>query len=180
MRIKAVLLAFFLSFSAVAAQAQQDTALVQHTALGGKVAIMAPAGFARMSPEMLAAKYPTQRPPTEVLANDRGTISIAFNHTQQAMTPAQVREAHGALDRQIKATIPRARWNRSEVVRRGDRDVAVLDFWSPTADGEVRNIMVVSSVDGRGMIVSFNVTRELEAQWGAIGERIMNSIRVVP
>jgi hypothetical protein len=132
-----------------------------------------------MSPELMRAKYPTQRPPTEVLANAPAIITLAFNHTRQAMAPGQMREAHAALDQQIKASILRARWNRSEVVRRGGQDVAVLDFWSPTVDGEVRNIMVVSSVEGRAMIVSFNVTRELEGEWGAVGERIMNAIRVV-
>ncbi|MBB4634252.1 hypothetical protein [Longimicrobium terrae] len=178
MRIRTVLFALLLSCTAAAANAQGTAQLVEHTALGGKVALMAPADFSRMSPEMLRAKYPTQRPPTEVLSNERGTVSIAFNHTQQAMAPAQIREAHAALEGQLKSTFPTARWNRSEVVRRGTQDVAVLDFWSPTADGEVRNIMVVSSVDGRAMIVSFNVTRELEGEWGAVGERIMNSIRV--
>lgn len=179
MRIVTVFLAFFLSFSAAAANAQDTVPLVEHTALDGKVALMAPADFTRMSPELLRVKYPTQRPPTEALSNARANVSIAFNHTQQPLSPAQIREAHAVVERQMKGRFPTSRWNRSEVVRRNNQDVAVLDFWSPTADGEVRNIMVVSSVDGRAMIVSFNVTRELEGEWGAVGEQIMNSIRVV-
>lgn len=180
MRIKTILLALLLSVSPAAAHAQDSIALVEHTALGGKVAVMAPAGFTRMTAEAMRAKYPAQRPPTEALTNESGSINVAFNHTQSAMTPAQIPEAFAAVERQIKATYPGSRWNRSEVVRQGGRVFGVLDFWSPALDTEVRNIMVVTSVDGRALIVSFNVTRQLEGEWGPVGERMMNSIRVIP
>lgn len=177
--MKAVLFAVLLTFTAATARAQDSIPFVEHTALGGKVALMAPATFGQMTAEAIRVKYPRERPPTEVLSNDRGSVTIALGHTQTALAPADVSQAHAAMERQIKATFPTSRWNRSEVVQRGNRNVGVLDFWSPTPDTEVRNIMVVTSVQGRAMIVSFNVTRELEREWGAIGERIMNSIRVI-
>lgn len=177
--MRSILLALLLSLAATVARAQDTIPLVERTALAGKVALLAPRSFGPMSAELLRVKYPTQRPPTEALSNKDGSINIAFGHTPNAVSPAQIREVHPVLERQIRATYPSARWSRSEVVERGGRSYIVLDFWSPTVDTEVRNIMLATSVDGRFLLVSFNVTRELEAQWGAIGERIMNSIRVV-
>jgi hypothetical protein len=180
MRITSVLLALLLSVAAVTAHAQDTLRFAEHTALGGKVTLQAPAGFGRMTPEALRIKYPGQRPPTEVLSNERGSINIAFGHTQTAATPAQVRELYAAIEQGIKRAHPAARFNRNEVVRRGDREFAVLDFWTRASDTTVRNIMLVTSVDDRLLVVSFNVTRELEGEWGPIGERIMESIRVLP
>lgn len=177
--MRTILLALFLSLTASAARAQDSIPLVERTALAGKVTLLAPEGFGPMSAELLKVKYPTQRPPTEVLSNERGTVNIAFGHTPNAITPAQIRIAYPAIEQQIKSMYPAARWNRSEVVQRGDRAYIVFDFWSPAIDTEVRNIMVATSVDNRFLLVSFNVTKELEPQWGPIGERIMSSVRVV-
>ncbi|HEX8211585.1 MAG TPA: hypothetical protein VF584_15540 [Longimicrobium sp.] len=124
-------------------------------------------------------KYRRGGRPAEVLSNEPGTINIAFGHSQIAIPPAQIREAYPVMERQIKATYPMARWNRSELVERDGRHYILLDFWAPAADTEIRNIMLGTSVSGRFLLVSFNVTRDLEAEWGAIGERIMNSVRVI-
>jgi len=177
--MKTLLLACVLSLAVSAAHAQDATPLVQRTALAGKVSLLIPEDFGPLKPEIMAVKYRQEERPTEVLSNERGTINVAFGHTQSPISPAQIREAYPQMERQIKATYPTARWNRSELVEREGRSYFMLDFWAPAADTETRNIMLGTSVDGRFLLVSFNVTRELEKEWGAIGERIMNSVRVI-
>ena len=177
--MKTLLLACLLSLTVSVAQAQDSARLVQRTALGGKVSLLVPADFAPLKPEIMDIKYRQAGRPTEVLSNEPATINIAFGHTQDAITPAQIRLAYPAMEGQLKATYPTARWNRSELFEREGRSYFLLDFWAPALDTETRNIMVGTSVQGRFLLVSFNVTRELEKEWGAIGERIMNSVRVI-
>lgn len=177
--MRALLIAGLVALSAVSVRAQAPAELVEHTALGGRVRLLAPAGFGLMREEMIQRKYPTQQRPTEVLSDERGTVNVALGHSQAVVTPQQIPVIHPAMEARIRSTYPSARWNRSEVVERDGRSYVYMDFWSPTADGEVRNIMVATSVDGRLLVVSFNATRELEAEWGPLGERIMGSIRVV-
>lgn len=165
------------------ATAQQGTApaspaLVERTALDGQVTLLTPQDFRPMSEDMLALKYPSVRPPKEVLTNERGSINIAFNHTDNAMRPDQVAAFHPALERMFRNLYPSARWNRSEVVTRDGQACVVLDLWTPAVDTEVRNLMLATSVEGRLLIVSFNVTRELDPEWGPLGVRIMESVRV--
>ena len=177
--MKTVLLACLLSLTVSAARAQDSIPLVQRTALAGKVSLLVPEAFGPLKPEIMDVKYRREGRPTEVLANERGTISIAFGHTPHALSPAQVRHIHPLMERQFKTTYPTARWNRSELVEREGRTYFLLDFWAPALDTDIRNIMLGTSVDGRFLLVSFNVTRELEKEWGARGERIMSSVRVI-
>jgi hypothetical protein len=177
--MRTVLLACLFSLTLSAAHAQDVKPLVQRTALSGKVSLLVPEDFGPLKPEIMDVKYRQVGRPTEVLSNERGTINIAFGHTQNAITPAQIRQAYPAMERQIKATYPTARWNRSEMVEREGRSYFLLDFWAPAADTEIRNIMLGTSVDGRFLLVSFNVTSDLEKEWGPIGTRIMDSVRVI-
>lgn len=172
-------MAGLLGLTAAAAPAQAPVELVEHTALGGRVTLLAPASFGLMREEMIQRKYPAQQRPTEVLSDERGSVNVAFGHSQAAVTPAQIPAIGAAMEARIRSTYPSARWNRSEVIERDGRSYICFDFWSPTADGEVRNLMVATSVDGRLLVVSFNATREQESEWGPIGERIMSSLRVV-
>jgi hypothetical protein len=160
------------------ARAQDAPVLVEQTALNGRVTVLVPEGFAPMSAEMMAMKYPSENRPTEVLTNERGSINVVFNHTQTAMRPEQVAKAHSTLEQMFRSFHPSANWNRSEVIQRNGRSSIVLDLWTPAIDTKVRNIILGTSVDGRFLLVGFNVTRELEVEWGAIGERIIDSIRI--
>lgn len=159
-------------------QAQPSVELVERTALNGRVSLLVPSDFSPLSEERLLLKYPSSNRPTEVLSNERGTVNIALNHTGNALAPEEVANAHAAIEQMFKNLYPSARWNRSEVVVREGRSYIVLDLWTPALDTEIRNIITGTSVDGRFLLVSFNVTRELEKTWGSVGTRIKNSIHV--
>jgi glutamate formiminotransferase len=48
---------------------------------------------------------------------------------------------------------------------------------SDAADTEIENVMVATSVDGRMLVVSFNVTQELAGEWLSVGKEIIKSIK---
>ena len=152
--------------------------LVGVTALGGKVEMLAPAGFGPMPNAMLEIKYPSSRRPTEVLSNETGAVSIAFNHTQDAMLPGQVREAHIAISAMFHNLYPSAQWVRDEVVQQNGRDFMVLELVTPALDTQIHNIIYGTSVDGRFLLVSFNTTVELSAQWLPLGKQMMVSLSI--
>ena len=53
-----------------------------------------------------------------------------------------------------------------------------MDLWTTAADTDVRNIMLGTSLEGRLLMITFNATREMEPEFGAIGERMIASLRV--
>ena len=167
---------FLMLFCLVVAQAPGP--LEARTALGGRVSLLVPETFGPMSEAVLKLKYPAERRPTEVLSNEQGSVNLAFNHTQNPLQPEQVAEVYPTVAELFRNLYPSARWNRSEVVSRGGRDFIVLDLWTPAVDTEIRNIIVGTSVQDRLLLVSFNVTEELEAEWGGVGERMIASVEV--
>jgi len=177
--MRALPLAFVVLLAASAAGAQPVPELVEGSALGGRVALLVPEGFAPMSEDLIRLKYPMEdRRPTEVLSNRRGTLNIALRHAPDALTPDDLERLRVMMSGMLETVRPGIRWNRSEVFERDGRRFLALDFWSTAVDTDIRNLMLATSVDGRLLIVSFNVTQELEAVWGPVGERVMDSVEI--
>ena len=89
-------------------QSEEDAALAETTVgnvrlkptsvLDGKLSLLTPQEFAPMDEELLRLKYPSERRPKLVLSNERGTVNIAINHTQDRMRQGQLAEAHQLLE----------------------------------------------------------------------------------
>lgn len=148
--------------------------------LDGRVSMLVPMGFGLMSEEMLQIKYPNDNRPSIVLSDSRGTVNVAMDHKSVSVEPTQIAGVYSTLERTFKNLYPSATWNRSEVVVVGGRTWAVLDLFTPAIDGEIRNIMMVTSLEGRLLVISFNCTRDLNEKWGLTGEKVMNSIVLSP
>jgi hypothetical protein len=78
----------------------------------------------------------------------------------------------------FKKLHPSAEWFRSEVAKINGREFLVLELRTPAIDTEVRNIILGTSVDERLLMISFNVTKELEKEWLPAGRKIVESIKI--
>lgn len=150
--------------------------LVGITALDGKVSLLAPAGFQPMPQEKLEFKYPASRRPTEVLSNESGSVTLAFRHADTRLNPAQVREAHTAISRMFHNLYPSAEWIRDEVIAQNGDTFMVMELTTPAIDTTIHNIIYGASVDGRLLLIAFNVDVRQAKTWLSVGRRIMASI----
>lgn len=158
--------------------ASGETALVEQRFFENKVKILVPTDFTQMTEEVLRLKYPTDNRPTLALSNDEASITVNLNHTNSAVQPSQITEAHKQVDQAFHNLYPSAEWFRSEVTDINGKVFFILDLRTPAIDTEVRNIIVGTSLDNRLLIVSFNCTKEEEIMWVPTGQRIINSIVV--
>jgi len=147
-------------------------------ALNGKVSLETPKSFAPMTKEVLALKYPSSRRPTEVLSDETGGISIAFNHTASKVRPSQLKEAHTVLSKTFHNLHPSAKWIRDEVIEQNGSSFIVMELITAAIDTKIHNIMYGASVDGRLLFVAFNTTLEQSEHWLPIGQRIMSSLSI--
>ena len=152
--------------------------LIERTALNGKLSLMIPARFSPMPRHLLELKYPSSKRPAEVLSDETGGVSIAFNHTPVKMSPAQVKEAHAAMSKMFHNMYPSAKWIRDETKNIKGRPFMVFELVTPAMDTKIHNIMYGTSVDNRFLLVSFNTTVEQAGQWLPIGKRMMDSISI--
>jgi len=152
--------------------------LAKINALQGKVSILAPTGFGPMSQNLLEMKYPSGGRPSDVLSDSTGGVTLAFNHTNNPMTPSQVKEAHGSISGMFHNTYPSAKWLRDEIVEQNGSVFMVLELITPAMDTEIHNIIYGTSVDGRFLMAAFNTTIQQSKEWLPIGKKIMSSLSV--
>lgn len=153
--------------------------LVTAALLNGKLDLSLPKDFRLMGEEMLRLKYPSERRPTSVYTNTDGSVNIAVNHTQNSLKSDQLAEFHEDMEQMMKNLYPSAEWFRSELTTINGREFFVLEFRTPAIDTQIHNVMLVTSLDERMLLVSCNATVEVEDVWAATFKRIIQSIRIV-
>ncbi len=166
------------SFIAVLSMTSYAEGLTKVSALNGKVSVLAPNNFGPMPTRILEMKYPSSRRPTEVLSDKTGGVSVAFNHTYDAMQPYQITEAHVAFSKTFHNRYPSAKWIRDEVIKQNGSVFMVMELITPALDTKIHNIIYGTSVDGRFLLVAFNTTVEQSAEWLPIGKTMMSSLRI--
>jgi hypothetical protein len=153
-----------------------ETPLETRPLLGGIVKMLVPTAFRPMPEEMLKLKYPMERRPTLVLSNEAGSVSLALKHTRNTLQDEQLAEAHRTFERMFRNLYPSAHWYRSELITLNGRRFALLELRTPAIDTEIRNLMLMTSVDGRLLLISANMTKELEGEWLDVANRMIRSI----
>ena len=131
-----------------------------------------------MGPAALRLKYPNGIRPNEVYSNESGSVNVAINHTQNAMSQRQIGSFHKELEAMFKKLYPKATWYNSGIIEINGRKWLTLNFTMSAADTDIRNIMVGSSVAGKLLLVSFNVTVQEEQEWLKPADAIIQSLRV--
>jgi hypothetical protein len=152
--------------------------LQPRTVVEGKLSLLMPKSFTVMDEEMLQTKYPNERRPTLVYTDESSRINVAINHTANRISMAEIEDVHKYMDSTIRNTHPSATWFASDVIPVNGRQWFRLDVRTPAIDTEIRNVMMGTSVEGRMLLVSFNVTRELEEEWIEVARTIVQSLQV--
>jgi hypothetical protein len=152
--------------------------LEERQLLDGKLSISIPKSFGPMGEDMLKLKYPSERRPTIVFTDERGTVNVAVNHTNNRISPEQLPELRKQMEGMFKNLYPSATWFKNELVEVNGKQCFIFDLRTPAVDTEVRNIMLGTSVDGRFLIISFNATKQLEKTWVPVGEQVIRSVKI--
>lgn len=166
--------AFFV-LAAVGVAGAGELELAPRSVLNDTVVILVPKDFELMSEEMARLKYPSERRPPIVFTNYDGTVNIAVKPTDHRMTEAHVDAARTSLVRGFNNLYPSGKLRSGNAVVNG-RAVFLIDMRTPALDTEIRNLIAGAPVENRLVMFSFNVTRELEAEWVDVGKHILTSI----
>jgi hypothetical protein len=157
---------------------QPDIKLVEKMVLDGAVTVLIPESFSPMTEELLRLKYPRDGRPALAFANERGSVNLAMSLTGNAVRPEQIASLHKAVEATFKNLYPSATWYRSEIITQDGKTYFTLDLLTPAADTQIRNIMLGTSFRGRLLMLTFNVTRELEKDWLDTGRKMLSSIKL--
>lgn len=175
MLTRAILVVSLTIFAAAPASSQE---LALRTFFDGRVTMLIPVAFEPMSEEMLSVKYPSDRRPTLVFTNPSGSVNVAINYTRNRALNEQIPEVHEVVEKGLRRQFPTSQWYSSESGQKAGEHYFRLDLVTPAVDTDIRNIMLGISLDNRVLLISFNCTRETEAQWVSLGQQIIDSVLV--
>ena len=144
-------LAGILSCSLVAKEVQVDSQ---------NLIFQAPDNFTEFSPEMISVKFPSSRAPKHVIGTSSGTTCIAYDITQNAITPEQLPEAQQALTQTFDRVIPGIEWIQNKIIEKKGTKWVYLEMTSRAIDQDVHNIMLATSYKGQFLIFNFNSTKK--------------------
>ncbi|GDX03842.1 hypothetical protein [Buttiauxella sp. A111] len=137
----------------------------------GAAYITMPEGYAKMSDKLLKTKFP-QQTPKEGYATADTTSSFVFTLTDNNVSE----EGLGTLKDMMKVQFDDFDPEITETVIDGRKSI-VIKVTTPASDGEVNNIMLFTSIDGKMFLASFNCMSKDKEKFYSQGEKAMMSIK---
>lgn len=165
-----------LALSVLCGAAFADEQLQSRKLLEGKVTILVPSAFKLLSDVDKRVKYPGRNAPAYVLSSVDGTVNIAFDVKQLPTKPEDLPKIEAPMRQQFAG----AKMNSSGIRKVNGNDLLVFDMDTPAADGTIRNLMVMTSLEGNLLVVSYNCLISRDPGCGALGNQLIGSIVLMP
>ncbi len=147
------------------------------TVPGTTLSLEVPPGFAPMTADVIALKYPRGVPPRLVYTTPDTRVNIAFE-LRDATLPAGQLKAFGAYMKAFIASNLRVlSWERNGLRALGGRDWYELAFTFQAADQPVYDRILITSEQGRALVVTANATVTALPQHRGALDAALNSIR---
>jgi hypothetical protein len=149
------------------------------TLLNKALKVQMPREFKIMDSEMLNLKYPvTAKRPTVVYTDSIGEINVAFNHTKDNVSAADVPKVQESILNQLKQA-PAITLISSDYRGINGKDFFIIKFYSPAVDAQIYNLMFGMELNGRLLMGTFNCMVNHLQEWQPIADKIVNSLEVL-
>lgn len=138
--------------------------------------MLVPPGLIMMSDADKREKYPGEHAPAYVLTNEDWSVNIAFDHKKIPMKPGEAGELEAPLRKQMAG----AKINGSGVRKLNGVEFLVIDADIRPDDLTVHNLIAVTSLEGRMLVISYNCILDIDPKCGALGPQLIESIVLTP
>ncbi len=143
-----------------------------------EVSLLVPEGFELLDEETLALKYPSQPRPTQVYSDASGGVNLIVKHTDEVLAAKGLDEARLFTQRMLGNMDPGLEWVSSELRTVQGREWFTLDYRSMSSGVALRNMLSATSFEGTMLMVTINLTGELEAEWAEPASAVLASVQV--
>jgi hypothetical protein len=149
--------------------------LEKKSLLGNRIELKIPKGFGSMPEAMAKLKYPAERRPTLILANEDCTVSVALKFTSDKATQAQLPTIKENLMHTFRHRYMSAIMKYDNIKEVNGRKVAFMEFSTP---GVEYNLVFFTDLDGQLLLGTFNCTDKKNGQWQPVAQEIMASLKL--
>ena len=146
--------------------------------LEDKLCLRLPKDFVIMPPEKVSLKYPSERRPGLIYTNEDGAINITLNHTQIPFEAVDIQNFRDSMIDTIEKMQPAVRWLEKGMKIINEKDSGYFEFISPALDTDIYNLMFVTELHGRALIISFNCPEVEMDDWQPVAKGIINTLEI--
>ncbi len=123
--------------------------------------------------------YPIEgRRPSKVFSDKSGVVNVAFNHTKNRATQSDLPKLKEVFKKQFNQ--PRIDFIGSSIRPINSVDPIILEFVSPAPKGKIYNKMVMTTLNDRLLIWTFNCPVEEYKNWKKTVDEIISSVKIFP
>lgn len=139
----------------------------------GGILLKIPKDFEIMAAEYVEMKYPLEDRPSLVYTNEDGSINIGYSVKETLLgndeveeTTKQVADIYDDIFESLDF----------DIIKKDNYNIGMLKFISPAVDSKIYNHLMIMSIDGKVVMVSFNCMEEDMDEWKAVGDFILKSV----
>lgn len=156
---------------------EEKVGVMEQSLLDGKMTIRMPKLFSKMSTELAALKYPSDRRPNLIYTDESSSINLGFNLTPHRLKEEGVAAFQENMIDILEQAQPSADWLDTDVLKIDEKTVGFLEIITPAIDGDIFNLMFFASIEGIALIGTFNCMEEDLETWRPIARAMMESLR---
>lgn len=156
---------------------EEKVGVMEQSLLDGKMTIRMPKLFSKMSTELAALKYPSDRRPNLIYTDESSSINLAFNLTPHRLKEEGVAAFQENMIDILEQAQPSADWLDTDVLKIDEKTVGFLEIITPAIDGDIFNLMFFASIEGIALIGTFNCMEDDLETWRPIARAMMESLR---
>lgn len=148
--------------------------------LNDKISLLVPPNLRKMTDEEFKIKYPNPNSkPSLVLTDNNGEVNLVISHLQQYDLQDEQLEAFKNM--QIEAM--KKKYPEMEVLSDGvetinGKKMAYIKAMTPARDMQTYNYFNFTHLGGKLLLVSFNCSEKLKADWEKPADKIMTSLTI--
>lgn len=156
---------------------ESNVVLVKTSLLSDLISIDLPDDFVIMPDDIADIKYPTNKP-TLIYTNEDTTINVAFNHTDQAVLEQEMAWTKLNMTQELISLVSNAEWIKDDIININGKIVGIIEFITPALDTDIYNLMFMLELDGRLLLGTINIVKEMMDEWQSIAHDIVQSLEV--
>lgn len=146
--------------------------------LTGKMEVNVPDRLQPMDKRMFELKYPYEDQGSTIAYSDAdATVTLLISRRQDIATQRDLPKYQQILNRSLSDNLS-IDVKKSEIKEINGKSFIVIEMITPAVDTQVYNLMLVTNVDGRLLVSTFNCTFEKIDEWQPIANQIVNSMKI--
>lgn len=145
---------------------------------GGAVTFEAPDGFAPISEELRALKYPSSRAPQYVIGNEGGGTTVAYDLKPHQIPQSQLGQVKDEFTKVFDRAIPGIEWVENRLIDLSGQDWIYFEMTSNAVDTDIYNIVLLTGYKDQMLAFNFNSTKEQFKRYESELRQSIETIRI--